>query len=369
MPDYDRVRLITYGVVTSTPTQVLPDGQANDFREDLFARGRAFCAAADWVADEHADLLADPRTLILFVAPEFYFRYGGPSTPATALRDSYPDGEQLLPALVEEVLKPHFADERFADWVVVAGSAFWHKSATDSADAHPNYFNTTLVVNGGPDTALSPTERAANTDVRALATVGASSTNQKALMSHLDYAIGVDYREWDAGINPMFRPVYGDADTWRWHTFAVHGVNGPQGKPVVFGLEVCLEHVQAYAGQDDSLGVLRSMELVVPDQPEIDLHVVTSCGMSLDPRYGVTARVGGHAMLCDGMRPASGAPWPTADCRPVIAVDADGARQVGRSAAVEVTAELPEQLQLGVPGETHQPRDAIALWEPVALPA
>ncbi|GAA2971573.1 hypothetical protein [Actinokineospora diospyrosa] len=364
MTNYSKIQLISYGAVTSTPTRVLTGDQSNRYYEDLASRGRTLCDVADWVATTSASALADPDTLKVFVAPEFYFRYGGPSDPPEVLNDSYPDGEQLLPRLSEEILKPHFAAQGYSDWVIVAGSMFWHKRGP----AHPSYFNTTLVINGGPDTALTPQERAANADVRALATVGAATTNQKSLMSNIDYAIGVDRSEWDASLNPMFRLSFTDDEFWRWHVFAAHGKAGPQGQPLVFGLEVCLEHIVAYAGSDSDVGLLRTMEARVPDQPEVDVHLVTSCGMTLNPAFGVAARDDGYAMIVDGMQPGvPPLPWPNADVRRVTRVQQDGRRSVGASARVLSNRPLPANLQLGIANNQHNPPDAVAVWEPVPL--
>ncbi|WP_026422363.1 hypothetical protein [Actinokineospora inagensis] len=361
MPNYRNIQLISYGSVTSTPTPVLTGDEPNRFREDLKVRGETLCGVADWAAG--AFQLGDADTLKVFVAPEFYFRYGGPSQPATALGDSYPNGEALLPGLIEEVLKPFFAADRFADWIVIPGTMFWHKGTQDD----PSYFNTTAVVNGGPDTALTPAERAANANPTALATVGAATTNQKALMSTIDYAIGVDRTQWDAALNPMFRLSFRGAEFWRWHTFAVHGKHGPDGRPLVFGLEVCLEHIAAYAGTNANLGLLRTMENLVPDQPEIDIHLVTSCGMSLDPAFGITAREDGYAMICDGMNPGiPPVPWPRTDVQRVTAVERDGRRTVAHATRVLDTQLVPPALQVGGAG-THTPPDTVAVWEAAPL--
>jgi hypothetical protein len=186
-------------------------------------------------------------------------------------------------------------------------------------------------------------------------------------MSRIDYALAIDNRQWDAAINPMFRPILGDWEWWRWHMFHVHGVNDPTGRPVVFGLEVCLEHVQAFAGVQTSVGVLRTLRTRYPRLPEIDVQIVTSCGMSLDPGYGVESHVDGYALLCDGGRPGARASWPTAAHDLVIAVNQDERHEISPAAIVLARGTLPPQLQLGVPGSTHNPPDAISVWSPTPL--
>ncbi|HEU5475597.1 MAG TPA: hypothetical protein VFV67_33565 [Actinophytocola sp.] len=366
MPNYKNVQLIAYGVVTSAPTQILPDTAApNSYTADARARATRLCDVADWVRTNNTAALSDPSTLKVFVAPEFYFRYGGPSDPPNTLEDSYPNGELLLPNVNEEILKPRFGKKEYNDWLIIPGTMFWHKSAQDSGTTHPTYFNTVLALHGGTDTALTPEERNANADPMTVPTMGPSSTNQKALMSRIDYALNIDNRQWDAAINPMFQPILGDWEWWRWHTFKVHGVNGPTGHPLVFGLEVCLEHVKAYAGQVPQFGILRALRTSFPTWPEIDVHLVTSCGMSLQPAYGVEAQIGGYAIICDGMQPRSSkASWPTAAHDLVVDIDpTDQSHDTQAASTVQSVANVPANLQIG----THNPADAVAIWKPTLL--
>lgn len=182
----------------------------------------------------------------------------------------------------------------------------------------------------------------------------------------IDYALRIDRCQWDAAINDMFREILGD---WgRAHMFQVHGVNDPTGRPLVFGLEVCLEHVQADPYAIPDAGVLRTLRTTNPSLPEIDVQIVTSCGMDLEPGPGVEARVDGYALLCDGMQPRAKNPvWPTAAHELVIAVNPDRTRRTGAAAQVAARATLPAALQLGVPGSTHDPADAVSLWTPTPL--
>jgi hypothetical protein len=372
--NYKNIQLIAYGSVTSAPTRVLPTGAApNSYKEDAQLRAKRLCAVADWVASRYASALKDPNTLKVFVLPEFYFRYGGPSEPAETLRDSYPNAEILLPNITEEILKPHFKGKTYADWLIVSGSMFWHKSAADSGTTHPTYFNTALVLRGGTDVELTPEERSANDEPDEVPTMGAASTNQKAMMSHIDYAfgrLGRDRQAWDAALNPMFQPVLGDWDWWRWHMFHVHGVNDAKGRPLVFGLEVCLEHVQARVGAQPDEGVLRALRRQTPSLPEIDVQIVTSCGMSLDPADGVEARVGGQTLHCDGMEPdAEDALWPTAQHARVLNIDQKQVHLVGPTSGMLDRVDLPTNLQTGIPGSQHNPPDAVSVWNPAPLAA
>ncbi|HEY3612011.1 MAG TPA: hypothetical protein VGL06_31310, partial [Pseudonocardiaceae bacterium] len=109
MPNYTGIQIIGYGSVTSQPTQVLPNTSFNAYRQDAELRAQTLCQVAEWTRTTFAQKLGDNKTLKIFIAPEFYFRYGGPSQPPAALGDSYPDGEQLLPNVAEKVLRPFFA--------------------------------------------------------------------------------------------------------------------------------------------------------------------------------------------------------------------------------------------------------------------
>jgi hypothetical protein len=367
--NYEHLQFISYGAVTSAPTRVLPGGALNAYAADAESRAQTLCDVADWIASHYAASLGGPDTLKVLLVPEFYFRFGGPSDPADNVEDSYPNGEILLPNVVDKVLRPHFAVPGYEDWLIIAGTMFWHKSAQDSGAAHPTYFNTVLALHGGTDTDLTPQEQEDNRDARAVPTMGAVSTNQKALMSRIDYALNIDRREWDSAINPMFQPVLGDWQWWRWHMFSVHGIAGPAGNPLVFGLEVCLEHLRAGAGRAAGQGALRALRAQNPYLPEIDVHLVTSCGMTLDANAGVEARVGGYAAICDGIRPKdSGWPWPRTDVQVVTDIDtSSGRHNTGPAASLLDRQNLPSTLQLGVPGSTHTPPDAVAVWQPVTI--
>jgi hypothetical protein len=370
MPNYTGIQIIGYGSVTSQPTQVLPSTALNAYQQDAESRAKTLCQVAEWTRTTFTQKLGDSRTLKVFIAPEFYFRYGGPSKPPAALGNSYPNGEQLLPNVVEKVLRPFFATESYADWLIVPGTMFWHKSAADSGTNHPTYFNTVLTIRGGAGADLTPEERAANTQPCQVPTMGGLSTNQKRLMSSIDYALTEDRSEWDAALNPMFAPILGDWDWWRWHTFKVQGAAGPSGAPIVFGLEVCLEHMDA--GEASGLGVLRTFAQHYPSHcsgpvPAIDVQLVTSCGMSLQPGLGIAAKIGGLAILCDGMQPPGGATWPNINCARVIGIDEHETHNTALAAVPLVTQRLPDPLQIGVAGQRHTPPDAVSVWETMDL--
>ena len=145
----------------------------------------------------------------------------------------------------------------------------------------------------------------------------------------------------------------------------MHGINGPTGHPLVFGLEVSLEHAKACAGQNPASGILRTLRTSFPTWAELDVQIVTACGMSLQPAYGVEAQVGGYAMRCDGMPPRSSkATWPIAAHDLVIGIDtADQEHDTQPASIVQSVATVPANLQLGA----HNPPDAVAIWKPALL--
>lgn len=377
MPNYDKIQLIAYGSTTSTLTQVLPDDAVNAYAEDAEIRGNVFAAAAEWTRAEFSDQLGGADTLKVFMAPEFYFRYGGPSDPPDDLMDSYPEGGTRLPNVVVDVLRRRLRGDEFTDWLFVPGTMFWHRPVARNGTDHPVYFNSVSVLRGGPEVRLSPRSLAANDAIGTIPTMGTVSTNQKQLMSSIDYSLrphDAGRTRWDAALNAMFRPMLGTWEWLRWHIFTVQGMAGPGGDPLVFGLDVCLEHIHEQAGS--GLGVLRT--LCEPgtgywdSPPEVNVHLLTSCGMSLDPARGVASRTGGYVARCDGMQPRAQSCWPAANFDRVIDIDpASGQRIIAPVCNGPASRVLPDPLQIGwrdgVNAHLHDPLDAVSVWQPVAL--
>ena len=379
MPNYDKIQVIAYGSVTSTPTQVLPDDAVNAYAEDAEIRANVFSVAAEWTREQFAGQLGGADTLKIFMAPEFYFRYGGPSDPPDDLLDSYPNGEIRLVNVIEDVMRRRLGGPEYADWLFVPGTMFWHKTAEQPNTSHPIYFNTAALFRGGPAGQLSPQARADNANPGKIPTVGTTSTNQKQLMSGIDYSLRPEDQgraRWDAALNPMFEPALGSWDWWRWHIFSVQDMDGPGGDPLVFGLEVCLEHIHEMARPSTGLGVLRT--LCTPGQgfwdrpPEVNVHLLTACGMPLQPQRGIAATIGGYVARCDGMRPMTHTCWPAANFERVIDIDAGSGMRITAPVCNGPAAKvLPDQLQIGwrdgVTAPPHDPPDAVSVWNPVAL--
>jgi hypothetical protein len=371
MRNYDKVQLVAYGTVTSQPVRVLPPGEPGktDYDADLTMRGATLCKVADWILSNHAPAVADPSVLKVLVVPEFYFRFGGPvatGAPPDTLNNSYPNAQNKISNMIGSVLVPHFSTDTWNDWIIVAGSVFWHVPAKDTTNNDDAYLNTSIVINGGQ----VPEDEPDTNDPATVPMMGRVSTNQKALMSHVDWSIirGNDRRAWDAALNPMFETMLGDNTYLRWHRFTVGGKGNRGGRSIVLGVEVCLEHIQAGAYRRPTEGVLRVLRATEPTLPAPDVHVLTSCGMTLNAAYGVATDEGGVAMSCDGSKTRGNVPWPRADVRETEAVLPSGGRLLSASANTLVRFDLPDNLQVGAPYDTRTPKDAVSIWAPVDLP-
>ncbi len=312
---YTHVQLVAYEVPTlacTDPGDATSDPftddqiealsrQGGDQNEDAALRVQRLVDVADW-ARRNAGNLGGADTLKVFIAPEFYFRAG---------LDGY--DEVQAPTNIFGALMSAFHVGDFEHWLIVAGSTFWNAAST-AAGRDRAYFNTVNVVRGGPPEALNDDDRES-----AVPVVGGGTTNQKAIMSPIDYQPGNDRRDWDGAVNPDFKAIIGD---WAWrkgHLFQVKGINHANtvmgrlvdGDPITFGLEVCLEHGARYADLDDpqpgnrvAEGVLRGAladweEREGWDPPAIDVHLLTCCGMPISPA-NVCARDNGYVMRCDG---------------------------------------------------------------------
>ncbi len=303
MPDYSKAQLVAYevptlnvtspGTATSSPYSNDAIGSLSD--ADARVRVQRMRDVALWAKD-NATNLGGSDTLKVFIAPEFYFRSSADSYGSTSVITN------LFAALLAS-----FQTSDFADWLIVPGTAFWSQADPDD-DSRLLYFNTVFVVRGGTPVTLGSGDWSS-----AVPVIGNGITNQKGLMSHIDYATSGNRRQdQDGAVNAHFRTIIGD---WAWrkgHLFRVKDVNNGSGAPLTFGLEVCLEHARRYRDAEnvtrhddtEDEGVLKG---VLGDwsskeggsAPAVDLHLVTSCGMDVDAP-NVVARQNGYVMLCDG---------------------------------------------------------------------
>ncbi|HEY9432527.1 MAG TPA: hypothetical protein VI260_13775 [Blastocatellia bacterium] len=191
------------------------------------------------------------ETLKVFIVPEFYFR-------STADGYSWNTLTNIL-----ECLKQSFGDWRFDDWLIVPGTICSHQDAEKSDKGA--FFNTASVIRGGR--------------------TGSMTFVHKKVRSNID---GVPDELIDGARDPKFLPILGSWKEQKERLFEFDGIT--------FGLDVCLDH---------SLKALKNTAINWPDNengvsaPAIDVHLITSCGMSIKTE-SVAARAGGCVMLCDG---------------------------------------------------------------------
>lgn len=346
MPQYSKIQFIAYEVPTlqlagpgnfarpAAPVAAIDPLYHTWNLADNDARNRVLrlVKAADFARTTGAASLGGADTLKVFVAPEFYFRDAASLegyTSQSTVNNLY---AALLAAFKQDVYK---------DWLIVPGSIFWSQTTPQSA-----YLNTVMAIRGRAAD-IVPSGVAS-----AVPVVTNGTTNQKALMSHIDYAFDpttgakVDKRRDDAAINPYFAPIFGD---WAWqkgHLFTVQDITGPGGKPLTFGLEVCLEHAEASPTQKTNGALRNALNQWAQNEtaalPVIDVHILTSCGMSLRPR-NVCAKAGGYAIACDGF------PAPTSRIAPVTA-QAGGVATLGANLGEAWHQQVPDALKLGNSG-------------------
>lgn len=367
MRNYEQVQLVAYGTVTSEPLRVLPPDPpaSTDYEGDILKRATTLRDVATYIRTNSQQQLGGPDVLKVLVVPEFYFRFGGPmgaGLPPDDIKNSYPDAVLLITKMIDNILMPEFGGPDWNDWLIVAGSVFWHsmQKQPPAMQAEPTFLNTVIVINGGELPEEPPTRGE-------VPTLRHFTTNQKALMSNIDWTRGgYRPRDWDAALNPMFQPILSDDMYLRWHRFKVGGkYNSRNNEPIVLGVEVCLEHKAAGWGKLPSVGVLRYLTDLHGPCP--DVQVITSCGMDINPSIGVATDKDGIVMLVDGMQKGPGARWPTAKVASTLEVRPGGERILSEADAPQSFA-LPDNLQVGYPYNTANPPDSVSIWRPVDLP-
>lgn len=352
MPQYSKIQFIAYEVPTlqlaaagSFAKPTTPVAQTDPLYHtwnlaDDDARNRVLrlYKTVEYARTQGAADLGGGDTLKIFVAPEFYFRDASSKEGYTS---------QSVVTNLYAALLSAFRQDVYKDWLIVPGSIFWSQTTPQ-----PAYFNTVMVIRGRAAD-LAPSGSAS-----AVPVVTNGTTNQKALMSHIDYSLKIDKRRDDAAINPHFAPIFGD---WAWqkaHLFTVQDIAGPSGKLLTFGLEVCLEHVQA-SPTLTTTGVLRNVlnqwtQKETAPLPVVDVHLLTSCGMDLKPSE-VCAKVGGYALSCDGR------PGVRSKMVPIVARHGTSAT-FGTDIAAAEPYQLPATLELGNSGA-----EVVRIYKPAAL--
>ncbi len=255
---------------------------------------------------EPVPLLPDQtKTLKVFMAPEFYFRAAPEGYSWNTLTN------------ILECLKLVFVDWRFDDWLIVPGTICSHQ------DPHPRsvganegkrvFFNTASAIKGGGN--------------------GSMTYVHKEHMSGMD---GAPSDMVDGVDDVKFNAILGSWKEQKERRFNIDGLT--------FGLDVCLDH---------SIKALKRVVLNWPKQeeapaPDIDVHLITSCGMQVK-HDGVAARAGGCVLLCDGA-PNQSPSWQQSA---VYQVDGAGTASLDQKATLR---QIPEVWRRPVPAACAIPK-------------
>jgi hypothetical protein len=281
--DYKFVQLIAYQAPTLDLTAPLPKSSEPTHKavlslknDDAQIRVQRLLDVLNWAVEtiphdkidspKNPDPLSNnqSQTLKVFMAPEFYFR-------ATADGYTWNTLTNIL-----ECLKLAFSDWRLDHWLIVPGTICTHQDphpdSVGTEEGKRTFFNTASVIKGGSK--------------------GSMTYVHKERRSDID---GVPPSLSDGTQDPKFKPLLGSWEEQKQRIFNVDGIT--------FGLDVCLEHLTQ---------ALKRTVVDWPNKekgsaPNIDVHLVTSCGMDVK-HESVAARTGGCVLLCDG-KPNTSPPW------------------------------------------------------------
>lgn len=308
-------------------------------------------------------------TLKVFMAPEFLYRGAG----GAYLHDMITGWAAHAPAELELPapyagrwdglfggLRALVAKPGYEDWVFVFGTALSASFPTAKAadgkylldpDAMGEIYNSALIQRGG----------AANGD--------SNYVSRKHYISHIDFVnqLGAAIQHRPGNVLP-FDPravipadILGVAEGGA--VFGLPGVNDANGKPIDFGIEICLDHAQS--GNNANLfGRIRTAGQYVK------LQLVPSGGLSLidasirlQPGGAATPR--SYAFNCDGLNALPGA---AGGCHTQVWNGANGASPVpAANKLVEASGgqPLPGTIVVPVTGNVVTPHGPVAadmLW-------
>ena len=320
--NYSKVQFISWEVNTGPVNDPVPqpplnfpghyvglrlNGQ-NDDRVDVYSQCRDIQARIEFTknAIQQASKLADPspNTLKVFMAPEFLYRGAGGAylhdllngwtgnTPF-ALQAPF---NQNWPGLFGG-LKQSVANDTYNNWVFVFGTAISAAFPTAQQPDGKWYINTSQLV---------------NTEVynTALIQVGGSANTGVNYASRKHYISGIDFLQWYTGSVQHRLGAVAAADPHNLvpadvvgvpeggAVFQLNGINDNSGNPIVFGIEICLDHNYNGVGQ---IGRLRTANQYVKIQlvPSSGMQL-TDASIRLLPAAGPTPN--SYAFNCDGLQ-------------------------------------------------------------------
>jgi hypothetical protein len=273
--------------------------QIADIEERLQFTYKAMTTAHDWVG------AAPPSTLRVFMAPEFLYRgrggayihdlINGWQKEAPREFDISAEYKGFWPGLFG-YLQTYAREPQFEHWLLVFGTAISASfPATNvqgkwvwDTDKKGEIYNTALIQLGGQG----------HTD--------ANYASRKHYISGIDFInTYLGAKPFTSGdVVPLDRAELEPNETNREGSaiFQINGVNDKDGKPIIFGLEVCLDHGASTGSNDqrNDWGRIRTADQWVK------IQLVPSGGMSLRrdsirllPAAGPTPH--SYAFNCDGL--------------------------------------------------------------------
>ena len=319
MPNYTHVQFISWEIYTGPNRGPLPwslaspgqsytglAGTRKDPRVDVTwqvqdIKNRVFCTEHVLrEARRHID--TSPITLKIFMAPEFLYRgkggayihdllngWNGPAPTELGI-EFYP-----YPGLFG-LLQDIAAKEEYGDWLFVFGTAISASFPTRVVDGKrildgtdmSEIYNTALVQRGGPgntnDAYASRKHYISPIDFLKYSLGRGAFAHENILPADIEYMV------------PREDNIEGSA------IFSINGLNDRNGRPIKFGLEVCLDHAASPTGTNirNRWGRIRSADKWV------NIQLVPSGGMSLQSDSirltgNTSPPTGCYAFNCDGL--------------------------------------------------------------------
>ncbi len=312
-------------------------------------------------------------TLKIFLAPEFYFK----SSRAAAANFGYSYSFNTMQNIMECLHVLFQENAELANWLIVPGSIVsmlpggdgWTRAILPGAPPgsggsiydHPPtdmaYLNTVPVIKGGDGEALF-------------------TYVHKRLISGIDGApVQVGLLE-----NPFAirnNPLYSTGDllgSWKENKANIFRIDN-----ITFGLEVCLDHgmevlkvISTLWSEQENIESARlssrGQAYAVQALPNIDIHLITSCGMSIKGS-NVVARRNGYVIICDGINSST---FPRTQMRKINTYSlADGATFTATDVAQSYVHDLPASLQLRINDTNRHSQvtpQSIVFYNPVPVP-
>jgi hypothetical protein len=296
------------GIGNAADNRLDISGQIVDIEERLQFTYHAIEEAYNNLAVKH------PTTLKVFMAPEFLYRGKGGAYIHDLLNgwserpvEFQVQGFDRFPGLFG-YLKNVALENKFSDWLFVFGTAIsasfpatntsrgWVLDSTKMGEI----YNTALIQRGGES----------NTNN--------SYASRKRYMSGIDF-ISKSYRAQGfarEGVVPADRLDLEPDESNREGsaTFIINGINDKDGRPIMFGLEVCLDHAISTPINPQLNTPANQWGRIRTADKWVKIQLVPSGGMQLRPASIRLLDAGSttpfsYAFNCDGLSTLAGSEW------------------------------------------------------------